>query len=204
MNAQAISLASDVAIIASAAVIAVAAILGVRTWRRELTGKAKFEVAKKVMFLSRKFAVDFQNARSPFTSLGEFQDRPRQQNETAAVSQVLDEWYARSRRLRALIEDLQKFQEAHWEAESILNEATSEHITQTLDVHRKSYAKLSSAISTYFAVRQDEADSSSQYQDQDFLHGLHKVIYLVGTDSLTEKVDEATATLGSALRVYVK
>lgn len=204
MNTEAISLASNIAILASATIVSVVAILGLRAWRREMTGKAKFEVARNIMLLGRKFAVDFHNARSPFTSVGEFQDRPQQPQEVAAESIVLNEWYARNRRLQPLNEDLQKLQEALWEAEIMLNETAGERVKQVFDVFRKSYAELESSIPTYFEIRQQEASSGSQYHDPAFPKELREVIYARGTDNLTKEVDKATAMLGSELSSYVK
>ena len=112
MNVNLISLTSDIVVGVSAIALAVAALYGLHTWRKELTGKARFEVARNAMLLGLKLKGDFEWARNPLTSSGEHAARSRQENESPKVSGVLDEWYARDRRLAPLREDLAKLQEA--------------------------------------------------------------------------------------------
>ena len=204
MDAELVSLVSDIVVGLCAIAVAIVAVFGLRTWRKELTGRAKFDVARNVMRLGFKFKDDFQAARNPFTWLGEYDSRQQQENESKAESRVLNEWYARNRRLQPLIEDLQKLQEVGWEAEIVLGENSSERVSEAIAVFRHSYAELSSAIYSYFETRRDEAVTGDMYHDQDWLKELKKEIYSAKDDDFFKRIDEATNQLGSALKAYVK
>lgn len=204
MDAELVSLVSDIVIGVSAVVVAVVAFFGLRTWRKELAGKAKFDVARNIMRLGFKFTDDFQAARNPFTWLGEYDSRQQQENESEAESRVLNEWYARNRRLQPLIEDLQKLQEAGWEAETVLGKNSSKRVSEAITVFRHSYAELSSAIDSYFETRHEEVIKHEKYQEQDWLKELKKEIYSAKEDDLSKKIDEAKDQLASALKAYVK
>ncbi len=204
MDAELVSLVSDIVLGLCAVVVAVVAFFGLRTWREELTGKAKFKVARNVMLLGFKLNADFQAARNPFTWHGEHDGRQQRENESQDESRVLDEWYARNRRLQPLIEDLQKLQEAGWEAEVVLDEESSKQVSGAIEVFRDNFAELSSVIYSYFETRRDEVIKNEMYKDQDWLRGLHKEIYSAKEDDISKKIDGATSQLASALRAYVK
>jgi len=204
MDAELVSIASDIAVGISALIVAGVAFFGVRRWRKELTGKAKFDTARHIMLLGFRLNAGFESARNPFTFSTEHTGRSRQENEAANVSQVLDEWYARGSRLKPLHEDLLKIQEASWEAEILLDEDSSKQVSEAVAVYRDSYAELSSAIYSYFETRREEVVQSEPYKDQDWLKELHKTIYLGTTDDFSKRVEEATTKLKTTLHTYVK
>jgi len=204
VDAELASLVSDIAIIVSAVVVAIVGGIGLRTWRRAMTGKAKFDVARNVMLLGFKLKADFEWVRNPFTRSWESADRPRQENETPGESSVLNEWYAKGRRLQPLVENLQKFQELSWEAETLLSENSGRCVSEVLAVYRHSYAELASAIESYFDIGCQGAVTGIPYKDQDWLKGLHKEIYSAKDDDFFKRIDEATKQLAPALKAYVK
>ena len=108
MTAQVVSVLSDIAVGGSAIVIALAAVKGLRAWRKEMTGKAKFEVSRTVMRHSTKAADLFRLVRFPVVQSDEWYGREVSQGESSAEAAVLNEWYARSRRLEAVVERLQR------------------------------------------------------------------------------------------------
>lgn len=199
-----IELVRDIVVGVSAIVVAVVAFFGLRTWRRELTGKAKFDVARNMMLLGFKLRADFQWVRHISTSSWEFAGRQQQENESEDASRVLNEWYAKRSRLQPLIENLQKFQEAGWEAEIVLGEDSSRHVLEAITVFRESYGDLSSAIESYFETRHEEVIKGDMYHDQDWLKELRKIIYSVSRDDFSKRIEGATERLSSALKVYVK
>jgi hypothetical protein len=204
MSTELTSMVSDIVVGLSALFVALVAFKGLQTWRRELTGKAKFEIARSLMSLALKLSAGFKASRDIFTFSGESTDRSRQENESSNVSQVLDEWYARSNRLKPLHENLIKIQEASWEAEILLEENASRLISEATKQYISSYAELSSAIYSYFDTRRHEAVTGNLYHDQDWMTGLHKLIYSAGTDDFSKRVDETTDNLKQALRTYVR
>jgi len=204
MDAELVSIASDIAVGVSALIVAGVAFFGVRRWRKELTGKAKFDVARNVMLLGYRLQAYFEGARNPFTYSVEYTGRSRQENEPSNVSQVLDEWYARGSRLKPLIEDLQKLREVGWEAKITLGEDADKCVSEAIEVFNERYAELSSAIYSYFEERHRGVTSSGANIDHAWLKELHKIIYSRTGDDFTKRIEEATAQLASALKAYVK
>jgi len=204
MDAELVSLASDIAIFATAVVVALVGIFGLRTWKKELTGRAKFELSRNVMLLAFKLKAGFQWATSPATFSEEFVDRPRGENESQAESRVLNEWHARHRRLKPLVEDLQKLQTAGWEAKILLDEDSGKSVSEAIGIFRRNYAELATAIDSYFEVTYKEARETSDNIDQDSLKKLKKIIYSASDANLLKQIDEATAQLASTLKAYVK
>jgi len=204
MGAELVSLVSDIAIGVAAVIVAAVSIFGLCTWRKELTGRAKFEVSRNVMLLAFKLKDGFGWATSPFTSSGEFVDRPHRENESQAESIVLNEWHARHRRLKPLIEDLQKLLTAGWEAEILLGEDSGKSVSEAIGIFKRNYAELATAIDSYFEMTYKEANRTSVNTDRDWLEKLRKIIYSMPGSSLLEQIDEATAQLASTLKAYVK
>ena len=204
MYVEPVSIASDIAVGVSALIVAGVAFFGVRRWRKELTGKAKFDVARNVMFLGLKLKAYFESTRNPFTYSTEYTGRSRQENEPANVSQVLDEWYARGSRLKPLQEDLVKIQEASWEAKILLDKDASKRVSEAIEVFSKSYGELSSAIYSYFEERHREVTSSGATIDHAWLKELHVIIYSRTKDDFSKQIKEATTKLEIALQAYVK
>jgi len=204
MSAETVSLISDIVVGISALGVAVIAFFGLRTWRRELTGKAKFTIARDLMLLGFKIKSNFEDARYLFTYSPEFANRVRKEGEMPNVSQVLDEWYARSDRMKPLYVDLVKMVEVSWEAQILLDKNSSNRISEALATYRERDAELTSAIHSYFDTRKLEETSGQPYKDQDWLEKLHRTIYALPEDDFSKQIDEATNKLESALQAYVK
>lgn len=199
-----ISTVKDVVLGLSAIAVALLAWLGLKTWKRELTGKARFETARNMMRLGFELKANFGWVRHPITKSYEYADRTTQDEESGGESQELNEWYAKTNRLNSVIESLNKIIEVQWEAEILLDESSVQYIKEAVKSYRESYADLGSAISTYFEIRHDEAGTKTRYKDQEWLKGLNKIIYSAPNDDFSKKVDEATDKLSSALKQYVK
>jgi hypothetical protein len=199
-----ISVGKDVVLGLSALAVAIFAWLGLKTWRKELTGKAKFEIARNMMRLGFELKDAFGWVRHPFTRVNEYADRPKQDTEAKDESQIIDEWYAKGNRLRSVAEILNKIIEAQWEAECLLEENSVESIKDAVKSYRESYADLYSAITTYFQCRQQEIRFSKPYKDQEWLEGLHPKIYAITDDEFSKKVEDATERLSSTLKEYVR
>lgn len=134
-----VSLLSDIAVGISALIVAGVAIVGLRTWRKELTGKARFDLARNIMLLGVKLKADFQRVRHPIISSRESIDRQRNENESEKESLLLNEWYARWKRLQPLVENLQKLQELGWEAEVVLDEESGKQVSEAVKIFIESY-----------------------------------------------------------------
>jgi len=201
--ADKITLSRDILLGLSAIAVAVFAWIGLRTWRRELTGKARFETARSMMRLGYELKDAFDKARHFITESYESWDRISI-DESKAESQVLNEWHARRNRLNSVAESLNKMIEVQWEAEVLFDESSIQDIKEVVRSYRESYADLSSAVSSYFDVRHDEVRTGDRYKNQDWLKGLKRTIYSAPGDDFSKKIGEATDKLSSALRRYAK
>ena len=200
------SINSDIIVAIAAIIVAAVAVLGLSTWRKELTGRAKFEVARKVMLLGYKIRDDFEFVRSPFTGSWESADRPRreEETETPTESNIRNEWFAKNKRLGVLVEDLQKFQESYWEADIVLGDGPGKLISEVLGVYRESYAELAASISTYFDTELHEQRSGTRPRDEELIQKCRRDIYSSSHDEFSTQIDQTTEKLSSELKRYVR
>ena len=188
----------------SAVAVAVFAWMGLKAWRKELIYKARFETARSMWHAASDLKGSFEQARNPFTSSPEWADRIPEIGETDTESQVLNEWHARAKRFNGVIAGVNKVIEVQWEAEILFDEDSVQSVKDAVKSYRESYAELSSAISSYFDSRLSEVKTGELYQDQEWLKGLHKIIYGRRDDELSKKVNNATDKLSLVLKQYVK
>ena len=192
----------DTLVALSALAGVVAAIAGFCQWRKELTGKAKFEVARRIAVLSLQFRNEFIRVRatSPLTFSGESAQRQRTGNESPAETQLLDEYFARMKRLESLQEILLKLRASSWEAKVVLNE----DVDKLLQPLEQVSMELWGAIMTYFSTQLERARrGQGNLELDDWLRSQHAKVYGIDRQPL-EKVEAAVASLLRELRVFVK
>jgi len=204
MNTELVSNITSIITAASAIGVAVMAFLGINTWRKELTGRAKFELTKTIMVLSRKIQAQFEWARFPITLSSEHSNRPKLENESSEMSSVLDLYYIRGQRLKPLGEDLAKLQETTWEAESVLDKSASAEVSNVYVLLKSKYADLITGLEAYFEVLYDEAKGRDVSMHQEWLKELRKEIYTTKDDSFSKDVEKAVTNLSSVLKPYLK
>jgi hypothetical protein len=100
---------------------AIAGIIGYWKWRVELVGKTKFDIARKILNLAYESRKEVLVARNIITSSYESRDRQKAEGEDREIAQILDEFYARQKRLKRLDEINQELFQCEWEAEVFLN-----------------------------------------------------------------------------------
>lgn len=198
------SLIRDIIVAISAAIVAILAFWGLNRWRKEIAGKAKFELVRNIMLINSKFVNSFISARNIFTYSGESVGRERKEGESVQESQTLNEWYARANRVRPMAENLEKLQELGWEAESLLDIESSKQVTETIKIYRKSYAEVLTSINSYFQTRHKEIMNNRPYRDQEWLQKLHKMIYGLEDDDMSKRITDAKENLAVVLKKFVK
>ncbi len=184
---------------AATIVVAAVGIYGINRWRTELTGKAKFEVARKVLLLALQLGDDIKVVRDPFTFPQESKDREKKENENVSEGSVLDEWFVRAKRMQSAVETYRKLHEASWEADILLGEDASK-LVQPFD---EAMRKLNASILTYFQSRLESAKRSIP-GDRLFEMSVHEVVYGIPDDSFSKSLDEATSKLKEQLKKYLK
>lgn len=185
-------------------VLAIIAAIGIRQWYVQLSGTNKYELARKLAFLAIKFRNQFAIARHPFTSAQESTDRPRQQNETIEQQGILNEHFARSKRLEPLQNTWQEMQVTAWEAEIILGSETGEFI-EPFRVH---FSKLAAAVNVYFNRKYSRVTRKiPEFTDEEIqlMQKLSNTIYSNGEDDdISKELDEAVNSLKAFLQKYIK
>lgn len=204
MDSDLLSNVSNIAICVSAFAVAIMALIGVNTWRRELKGKTKYELARSLIVVCRKLQADFEWARFPITSSGEFTDRPKLENESAETSKVLDLMWARGQRLKPLIDNLRQLQELAWEAEAVLDDFASNRVDDVRKLLREKYAHLETGMDEYFDLLHDEAKGRDISQHQDWLKELRKDVYGLKVDEFSKEIDKSIENLAMILKHYLK
>lgn len=202
--AETVSVIKDIIIGLSAIAVAWFAWLGLKTWRKELTGKARFETARNMMRAAFKLKGDFEWARNPLTRSFEWEDRQKKSEESLEESEVLNNWHAKIQRLNSVVESLNKIIELGWEAKVLVDEAQEQTIDEAVKSLKESYADLSSATAEYFDGRLQEVRSGELLRDREFMKEMNHKIYHAGEDEFSKKVNEAVEKLSSALKQYVK
>lgn len=196
-----ISVLSNALVGLSALAVAIIGLIGLRQWRAELTGKTKFDIARKMAILAFQYRDEYKRARNPFTFSGESSERQKAENETADETNILDEYFARKKRIAPLQETLRQLYEASWEAEILLDKNISKAISPLED----SFKELFASMETYFHTRYNQAKHKQGYDNTEgVLQNHFKIVYGTADDEISKIIDVATNALVGKLKSYIK
>lgn len=184
------TLASILASIATV-ILAVTAIWALGQWRRELNGRAKVELARKVIHLSLKFNSAFEYVRFFATTEDEYIGRPRPDKpETPDEKHMRDQRYALFQRLEKSRQLLVELQECSWEAEAVFDES--------LDKFLEPYFKASREVQVAIIAAYSENIKGQSMKDYT------EIIYSSGNDEIAQSVKAATDKLKTHMKRYLK
>ena len=197
-----VSLLSNICVGVSAIVVAGMSVYGIRQWQRELKGRSKFEIARKMTLLAFQFQDELRTARSPATFVGESVERTKGDDETPGERNIRDEHFARSMRLRPLQETMVKLREASWEAEALLIEGAD----KLIQPFEEAYRGLSISITFFFNIQLEMQKASDKYViPPALLDNHHKTIYGSGdADEISNAVDIAVVKLTTQMKKCVQ
>ncbi len=82
----------DLAIGGAAVTTAVVAITGLKSWQRELKGKAEFDVARGLVRATYKLRDEVQSCRSPFVAGSEFPEGSYRERGNGTSEEVAEAW----------------------------------------------------------------------------------------------------------------
>jgi len=194
-----VSVISDILVGLSAIVVSILGFLGLKQWRRELSGKTKFDVARKLAILTNQYRDEFIRARNPFTFPGESFDRKKGNNEKADETQLLDEYFARRKRLAPLQDILGKIYEVSWEAEIVLDKDIAKYIEPL----EKSFKDFFSSLEIYFQNSYQQVKRNKHSMSQDFMESHFEKIYGSEDDEFSKSVKESVTKLVDKLKSYI-
>jgi len=204
MDTELVANISNIIVASSAAIVAGLAIYGISRWQRELKGKAKFEVARNVMTIAYRVQEDFTVLRAGGSWPWESSDRQREEDETPGVTQVLDEWHVRVKRLLPLQADLAKLVQAGWEVKIVMGDITDCQVAGAIDSLRSRYGEIYASIDLYFRMEYERAKGTGISQDSELPKDCFTHIYYRKDDDISKGIDKAINELSSALRSFVK
>jgi hypothetical protein len=195
---QYIGLAKDIAGLLASIVIAAVAIYGVSQWRREMRGRARFDVAKKMAYEAFSFRDHYNRARGLFTHYSESADREKLPEEEKEETHWRDEHYARRRRIQPLQEALRNLYQSSWEAGIIFDEC----LTGLIQPFEDKFMELLVAIDTYFSryIERTSKGQTVSIEDHPLIQKDFKVIYGTADDDFSKEVDTITNNFVSRLR----
>lgn len=204
MDTELSSLIKDIFLGVCAITVAVVGIIGLTTWKSQLKGKAKFDIARTIMRLAFALRKDFESARFAISLSVESADRVKRPDEPKRQSQVLDEWHIRKKRLRPLDEHLYELREADWVAEAILDADASVKVSKSIAGLRRSYGDLVTAIDVLCQERLDIAVGKTvPAKRNSYIRDLSKTVYSCSGDDFSKRIDEHVESLASTLKRYV-
>jgi hypothetical protein len=192
---------SDIVVAVAAIIVAVSGLYGLLQWKRELKGKQKFELARRIAINAFEFRDRFHFARSPLTFGSESADRPRAPDETREAASVSDEWFARGKRMEALRNTARLLHEASWEA-SILLDQDIPGLIQPLET---SLRDLWVSFQTHFqSLLMNAKRPNAPALDADRLEEHYRRVYGMPDDDVAKAVDAAVENLVERVRDYVR
>jgi hypothetical protein len=196
-----VSVISDIVVGLSAIAVAIIAGIGIYQWKRELTGRTKFEIAKRMAALIIEYRDRYKRARNFRTFPGESAGRIRSENETLAETELLNEYHAREKRLEPLQETLRKLYETSWEAEVMIDAEVGELIKPL----EATFAELFASTETYFKAMYKKLNRPVGVDvNDDWLDIHHRRIYGLPDDDISDSIDKVTRKIGDSLKSYLK
>src|SRR5690606_35601533 len=119
------------------------------------------------------------------------------ENETADEANILDEYFARKKRLSPLQEILRQMYEASWEAEVLLDK----NISKLIAPLEESFKELFASIEAYFHTRYNQTKHKQGYDiSQELLQSHYKIVYGTVEDEKSKTVDASTNALVERLK----
>lgn len=151
-----IDLVTPLAIILAGIIAACGAIkaakVGISGWREEMYGKAKFEIAREAIKLAYEARHCFKSARSAVSS-SEAAGRDRKLSEADGEAKLLDEQFARMRRMDKLATVLIRMRAIVWESRVLFGHHHEGKMHELSTQYEDGFSKLSSAIIAYYNVK---------------------------------------------------
>jgi hypothetical protein len=195
-----ITIISEIIVGISAIGVAVFAFIGLQQWKIQLTGRTKFEVARKMAVLAFEFRDEYKRARSPMTLSGESSERQVAESETLEETNLLNEYFAHRNRLRPLQDTLRKLYETSWEAEIILDKDIGKFIKPL----EKAFSELYASIESYFGAEHSRINRHVPTgRKEDWLENHFNRIYGHDHDDIAIAIDASIQSLVDKLKTYL-
>ncbi len=201
-TAEIISIIKDILIAVAAAVTATVAVLGLKSWSRELRGKADFEVARGLIRATYKLRDELGFCRSPFIRAQEFPEgyyKPTGKNTPQEEAEGLA--YVYKNRWQPVWNAIQEFDVQALEAEALWGS----DLKAKTNVLRKCVSELNAAID---ALISDKSSGGRDFEsDREFGRKIRSTVSASGGDSkneLSKKIIDAVTKIEDKVRAHLK
>lgn len=145
-----------------------AAYEGVNTWKKQLSGKTRFEIAKNALAHTYQIRDAIISVRSPLMSSKEYENRPKYEKELNSLeknSKFLDAHFAYQKRFDAVRRAISKAYSSFIEAEAIFGRDAR----GVLDGIIKTANSLHATIELYYQMKYDNPENPmDQFERQCF------------------------------------
>jgi len=202
MAIEYITALKDVCLSIAAITAAVVAISGLKSWRKELRGKADFEIARSLIRATYKLRDEITYSRSPFTSASEFPEGYDPLNKTS--KKEAEAWaFIFTNRWKPIADAIQEFEAQTLEAEALWGQ----EIKDTAFELRRCSRTLRTAME---AMLENKASDNEDFKvDNEFGKKIQSEIWQgfggsKGKDELGERVLTAVDNIEMKLRPHLK
>lgn len=173
----------------------VLALFSIRQQRRTAGARMRLTFARDFVMAAYDFQRLFHEARDPLVDIGEYYHRPRDNSESAADKQRLDERYALKHRIQKLYAVMPKLEALNWEASLLLKKDFFEEI----QTYRKMADDLNKAIDQYFGTEFTNMVAEGKISPKTF-EEIYDRIYGFSTDNFGKKITQVTEALAKKVR----
>lgn len=193
---------SNVAVTITSIIVAIVAVIGLSQWQRELKGKARFDVIKRLTYSAYEFRDQYNRARSMWTDGSESYSRLKNNDETKKETLYRNEYFARSQRILPLQKTLRDMYQSSWEGEILFEDI---EIGKLIKPFEKAFKDLNIAIGTYFSryIERSMKDAEVPSEDKAWLKEDHEVIYGHHDDKHSKHIDKVLEDFISELKPLV-
>jgi len=193
-----ITVIKDVLLGFAAATTATVAVIGLKSWGRELKGKAEFEVARNLIRATYKLRDELQICRSPFISAYEFPEGYRGTLEKSSPQGEAQAWnHVYKNRWVPVWSAIQEFDSHTLEAEALWGK----EIRTRTDQLRQCVRELNTAIE---AVISDKAGEGNDFKaDREFAKKMRSTVSASRDDEQNE-LSKKTATAIGAIEEQIR
>jgi len=108
---------------------------GLHTWRHQLLGKRRMEVAEEALVAAYKMRDDIHYIRYSMPLSGEGKMRPRQPGESELQAQLKDRYFVPLERAQTVRDDFAQFLKARVLCEAVFGPDTGRPFQKIIDVH---------------------------------------------------------------------
>ena len=189
----------DIFLAGAAVTTAYVAYTGVEKWKKELRGKADFDVARELAKSMYYLRNEIQYCRSPFYSMSEFPENYKGSIGNHSPEEEGQAWaHMFANRWDGVGDAIEDFETATLEAEALWGAA----IREKTGAIRKLVAELRSSIE---AVISDKYSGGQNFKDKEFGEQMMANIAATSTEenAFSQRMEKAISDLESELRPYL-